>query len=165
MTGMRPSAINTYIAVSGSPRSWENAQMMAAKAAPSLVTDRSTTPAADRKLLKRPIEWEVGAGAALGVMISCSMRAEIIRLAQKCKLCPLVPGTGGLLPPGKKLCEKPGRPLRSHNRAARLAPCPTFSGLLMKLSNLACLLCLSCTPGLAHAADIPASGDSLSRYV
>src|SRR5437867_2093028 len=93
MTGMRPSAISTYIAVSGSPRSWENAQMMAAKAAPSLVTDRSTTPAADRKLLKRPIEWEVGAGDALGVMISCSMRAEIIRLGLKSKLRPLIPGT------------------------------------------------------------------------
>ena len=66
---------------------------------------------------------------------------------------------------GKELCEKPDQPRRCHIRAVRLGALPQFSGPFMKLSKLACLLCLSCTAGLARAADIPASGDSLSRYV
>jgi hypothetical protein len=35
----------------------------------------------------------------------------------------------------------------------------------MKLSKLFGLLCLTCSPGLAHAADIPATADDLSVYV
>jgi hypothetical protein len=60
-------------------------------------------------------------------------------------------------------CVK-SRASRGDATFGRLAGFPApMIGFFMKLSKLACLLCFSCTAGLARAADIPV--DALAGYV
>ena len=56
--------------VSGMPKSWHNAQMVAARAEPSKVSVISVTPMADIRQPTMPMLCELPGGAACGLMIS-----------------------------------------------------------------------------------------------
>ncbi len=69
-TGMAPMTMKPHMIWSGTPNSWENAQMAAAIADPSMVNAISVDPTADIRQPTMPMLCDPPLGTVWGVIIS-----------------------------------------------------------------------------------------------